>query len=335
MAKAFTSCITGVGRFEMVRRAALPPSLRQLMAFSGSERTMASFDLTVKVLNPITHQVEEIFSQVISQSSPRCPKVASGSATKLAASAFCRMGASRISRRLKAFPLVASGNLRRTCKVECGSRLCTGWRGLKAPTGTVWVAASNGSVRAITTRDGKYKANGASIDVNSDGIYVARDGALWNSTIGKGLLRVPYPDSLVGHHSPSDPAVQSFSERDGLTSNFSFKAIEDREGSIWIATTRGIDQFRKSVLTPVNLPQGAATYIALVADAAGRLLVGSDRLMRVTDGSAEVIDGAPTHVECAYRDPHGVIWLGGRNGLWHVSGTRFISTALPPGLDLL
>jgi len=82
-------------------------------------------------------------------------------------------------------------------------------------------------------------------------------------------------DSLVGHRSPSDPAVQSFSERDGLTSNFSFKAI-GTEGSIWIATTRGIDQFRKSVLTPVNLPQGAATYIALVADAAGRLLVGSD-----------------------------------------------------------
>jgi signal transduction histidine kinase/ligand-binding sensor domain-containing protein len=205
----------------------------------------------------------------------------------------------------------------------------------EAPNGTVWIAASNGSVRAITTRDGKYKANGTSIDVNSDGIYVAKDGALWISTIGKGLLRVPYPDSLVGHHSPSDRAVQSFSERDGLTSNFSFKAIGDREGSIWIATTRGIDQFRKSVLTPVNLPQGAATYIALVADAAGRLLVGSDRLMRVTDGSAEVIDGAPTHVECAYRDPNGVIWLGGRNGLWHVSGTRFISTALPPGLDLL
>src|ERR1700730_9153406 len=175
----------------------------------------------------------------------------------------------------------------------------------EAPNCTVWMAASNGSVRAITTRDGKYKANGPSIDVNSDGIYVAKDGPLWIATIGKGLLRVPYPDSLVGHHGPSDPAVQSFSERDGLTSNFSFKVIEDREGSIWIATTRGIDQFRKSILTPVNLPQRAATYIALVADAAGRLLVGSDMLMRVTDGSAEVIDGAPTHVECAYRDPNG------------------------------
>src|SRR6266436_1594209 len=205
----------------------------------------------------------------------------------------------------------------------------------EAPNGTVWMAASNGSVRAITSQDGKYRANGPSIDVNSDGIYVAKDGALWISTIGKGLLRVPYPDSLIGNHSPSDPAVESFSERDGLTSNFGFRVIEDREGSIWVATTRGIDQFRKSVLTPVNLPQGAATYIALVADGTGRLLVGSDRLMRVTDGSAEVIDGAPTHVECAYRDPNGVIWLGGRNGLWHVSGTRFISTALPPGLDLL
>jgi signal transduction histidine kinase/ligand-binding sensor domain-containing protein len=203
----------------------------------------------------------------------------------------------------------------------------------EAPNGTVWMAASNGSVRAISTRDGKYKANGASIDVNSDGIYLAKDGALWISTIGKGLLRVSYPDSLVGNHSPSDPAVESFSERDGLTSNFGFRVIEDREGSVWIATTRGIDQFRKSVLTPVNLPQKAATYIALVADAGGRLLVGSDRLIRATGGSAEVIDGAPTHVESAYRDPNGVIWLGGRNGLWHVSGTRFISTALPAGLS--
>jgi len=123
--------------------------------------------------------------------------------------------------------------------------------------------------------------------VNSDGIYVARDGALWISTIGKGLLRVPYPDSLVGHHSPSDPAVQGFSERDGLTSNFSFKAIGDRKAVSGSPPPGAIDQFRKSVLTPVNLPQGAATYIALVADAAGRPLVGSDRLMRVTDGSAE------------------------------------------------
>jgi len=205
----------------------------------------------------------------------------------------------------------------------------------EAPNGTVWMAASNGSVRAITSQDGEYRANGPSIDVNSDGIYVAKDGALWISTIGKGLLRVPYPDSLVGNHSPSDPAVESFSERDGLTSNFGFRVIEDREGSIWVATTRGIDQFRKSVLTPVKLPQGAATYIALVADGTGGLLMGSDRLMRVTHGSGEIIDGAPRHVECAYQDPSGVIWLGGRNGLWHISGTRFISTALPPGLDPL
>jgi signal transduction histidine kinase/ligand-binding sensor domain-containing protein len=205
----------------------------------------------------------------------------------------------------------------------------------EAPNGTVWMAASNGSVRAITSQDGEYRANGPSIDVNSDGIYVAKDGALWISTIGKGLLRVPYPDSLVGNHSPSDPAVESFSERDGLTSNFGFRVIEDREGSIWVATTRGIDQFRKSLLTPVKLPQGAATYIALVADGTEGLLVGSDRLMRVTHGSVEIIDGAPRHVECAYQDPNGVIWLGGRNGLWHISGTRFISTALPPGLDPL
>src|ERR1700676_2616260 len=47
----------------MVRRAALPPSLRRLMAFSGSERTMASFDLTVKVLNPTTQHTHKLFAR--------------------------------------------------------------------------------------------------------------------------------------------------------------------------------------------------------------------------------------------------------------------------------
>jgi len=63
--------------------------------------------------------------------------------------------------------------------------------------------------------------------------------------------------------------------------------------------------------------------------------VGSDRLMRITHGSGEIIDGAPRHVECAYRDPSGVIWLGGRNGLCMSRARASFPLFLPHGLDPL
>jgi ligand-binding sensor domain-containing protein len=198
----------------------------------------------------------------------------------------------------------------------------------QAPNGVIWMAASNDSVRAITALDGKLTPNGPAIHISSDGILFDSKGALWITTIGQGLLRVPSPDRLLEDRT----APQRFSEKDGLTSDFSFKAIEDREGSIWVATTKGLDQLRTSALTPVNLPQGA-TYISMVSDAAGRLTIGSDTVMRVIDGNARPVVGAPAHIECAYRDPSGAIWLGGQNGLWRVSGKQFISYPLPAGLN--
>ena len=119
-----------------MRRAALPPSLRLLMAFFGWERTMASLDLMVKVLNPTIRQPEEIFSQAISRSSPRWLAVVSGSATSLAELALCRMAASRISHRTKASPQAVFTHLRRTCKAECGPRLLMDWSVLKVLNGT-------------------------------------------------------------------------------------------------------------------------------------------------------------------------------------------------------
>jgi ligand-binding sensor domain-containing protein len=198
----------------------------------------------------------------------------------------------------------------------------------QAPNGVIWMAASNDSVRAITAPDGKLTSKGPAIHVPSEGILVDSKGALWITTIGQGLLRVPSPDRLADDRAAS----QRFSEKEGLTSDFSFKAIEDREGSIWVATTKGLDQFRTLAFTAVNLPRGA-TYISMVSDAAGRLTIGSDTVMRVIDGNARPVAGAPTHIECAYRDPNGTIWLGGQNGLWRVSGNHFISYPLPAGLN--
>jgi signal transduction histidine kinase len=35
------------------------------------------------------------------------------------------------------------------------------------------------------------------------------------------------------------------------------------------------------------------------------------------------------YISCAYRDPDGIVWLGGRDAIWHSSGSRWIRGTLP------
>ena len=200
----------------------------------------------------------------------------------------------------------------------------------EAPDGTVWLASVTGSVRAITTPDGQFEARGPKLSVASDGLHVDREGVLWVTTVGKGVLRIASPEETlsVRRHNQS---FEGFRAQNGLSGDFAFDAIEDREGSIWITTTDGLDQFRKVAFNQVQLPAGS-TYISIVMDRRGSLLIGSNRFLRVSDGFAKPMPDGPEHIEAAYRDEDGDVWLGGRDGLWRLSGSHFFPQPLPAGL---
>lgn len=59
------------------------------------------------------------------------------------------------------------------------------------------------------------------------------DGSLWMGTRGEGLLR----------YDPESGIFKRFTEQDGLPNNVTYKAIEDREGIIWITTNWGLSRF--------------------------------------------------------------------------------------------
>src|SRR5260370_14751972 len=193
------------------------------------------------------------------------------------------------------------------------------------------MASVRGWVRKVTRPDGSLLREYALIVAKSLGIAFTHDGALWIATVGDGVLRTPFPNQLPTNRKTFEDALEHYTERDGLGHDFSDTVVEDRERNVWVASSRGLDQFRWPKLIPIELTHGA-TYISMAEDPSGGLLVGSESLLRTVNGVVSRVLSTPSRIECAYRDPADQVWLGGVDGLWRLSGDRLIPYSLPRGL---
>jgi signal transduction histidine kinase/ligand-binding sensor domain-containing protein len=210
---------------------------------------------------------------------------------------------------------------------ETGARV--GWVGrlAQAPDGTVWVAELDGSVRPVVRPDGTLHTSAERLEVTSAGLVFDQEGSLWVSSLGEGLRRVAHPEQphLV---------VEHFTEKEGLSADYAWPLIEDREGNIWVGTSGGLDRFRPNTLVLAEFPRGAHDF-ALAAGDDGAIWAGTTNrpLMRLHGKQVELADVGP-EIHCAYRDAGGTVWLGTPEGLWRIEQGRPVHVAaLPPGLD--
>lgn len=155
-----------------------------------------------------------------------------------------------------------------------GINLLQGQALVDAPDGTLWVAETSRSVHPISLSRAK-QPNAFEMQVGSAAILFDTDGSLWITTLGDGMRRVPDPQKLRGQKiAEFSTAVESFTAKDGLTSDYEACIFRDREGSIWVGTTSGIDQFRRGALVPILMP-GSFAQKKLVAGDDGDIWVGS------------------------------------------------------------
>ncbi len=184
----------------------------------------------------------------------------------------------------------------------------------QAPDGAIWVAEADGGVRPLAGNGGASPASDPTGPSASAGLIFDRDGVLWATTLGTGLVR----------RSPARPgdAFEMFRRSDGLSSDYLQPLLEDREGNLWVGSSRGLDRFRHANLVQVAMPEGAQDF-AMVADG-DALLVGTRNhaLQRVDSVSRQPL-ALHSAITAMHRGTAGELWLGGPDGLWRMRGGRF------------
>ena len=188
----------------------------------------------------------------------------------------------------------------------------------EAPDGSAW-AAIDGSGRFLHLQHfegGNWVPRdypGIGIE-NSDvtTLFIDRDNALWIGTAHHGIFRAR--GDLVDH----------FDRTDGLSSDAVGGFFQDKEGTLWVVTSAGIDNFRDTLVTTYSMREGlsADSAVAVLGARDGTLWIINNyeslEYLRGNKVSAlQSTHGLPgRHVSTFYEDHAGKLWLGIDNNLW-------------------
>jgi ligand-binding sensor domain-containing protein/signal transduction histidine kinase len=135
-------------------------------------------------------------------------------------------------------------------------------------------------------------------------LLLDRENALWVGTSKNGIYRI-YRDK-----------VEHFGSTDGLSSDFVFKFFEDREGNVWVATTKGIDNFRQLRVASFSTHEGlsAEEVDAVFATRDGGVWVGGPSSMDLLrNGHVSFIlaeRGISGGATSFFEDHSGRLWVG-------------------------
>jgi len=155
------------------------------------------------------------------------------------------------------------------------------WIGLQQP---------NGNLQLQELRHGKWtphslpKAHGPPPSTNIT--FHDPEGALWIGTASNGVYRI------------FDDKIDHFSNADGLSSDSIEQFFQDREGVLWVATTKGIDSFRDLPVVSYSIKEG------LVSDSVSTILASHDGGVWI--GGAEALGFLKRDKLSAIRTNHGL-----------------------------
>ena len=209
--------------------------------------------------------------------------------------------------------------------------------------GTLWMAEGGYGVRPVPSRKKNEGRSGPAVLVGAPEITFDNQGSLWIATAGNGIRRVPYPERL---HPPKikgpsawqfhNSEVEAFTQQNGLTSDYIYCVLQDREGNVWMGGSGGLDRFRPSPvvsvpLQPISYP-GALPIPSLHSFTTSALAAGDQGALWVTGIGPQVLlkiqmDRIVTqlrdeYVDCAYRDPNGVVWLATPSSVLRLADER-------------
>jgi PAS domain S-box-containing protein len=190
--------------------------------------------------------------------------------------------------------------------------------------GSGLMVASDSVRQIVGTKAVDYPLPGAPLPLTAANLLRDRNGGLWIGTTAHGIVH-----SYEGKTS-------LFTHNDGLSSDHVNALFEDREGTIWVATSDGFDQFRELPVTSLSVKQGlsSASARSVLAARDGSIWIGTaDGLNRWNHGRMTIYrrrndPGLPDdEIQSLFEDERGRIWVSGYRGLAVFEKGKF--TAVP------
>jgi len=212
--------------------------------------------------------------------------------------------------------------------VDTGVRIDAVSQIAQAPDDAIWLAERHsGKLHRVVRHSVRFTATSTRLAAPAISLLFDRGGSLWLGTAGLGLLHVAQPDGLAAL-----AAASTFTEREGLSSDFVWKLVEDGEGNLWAGTATGLDRFRPRILMPTTFPAGALN-VALAPGADGSLWAGpaNGPALRWQAGRVRQT-GMPGPVNSALRDQDGAVWMAGPHGVWRARGAVLERVAALPAV---
>jgi signal transduction histidine kinase/ligand-binding sensor domain-containing protein len=254
-----------------------------------------------------------------------------------------REGTIWMARFLTRYSVCSLQQARLTCPGEDGGRGADIYGLFQDRSGTLWTGTANGVWRWTSGSPSSYQplgqqqANGIrAFGEDTDGsLLISYAGGLRRFVDGRAVLAYPFPSSIdagdvrflfrdrdrglwAGTSSRGllhihDGVTDVYSKTDGLTSDDVSAVVEDREGTVWVATADGLDGFRESAVVSYSVKQGLSNdrVTSVLASGDGSVWVGTfDGLNRLRNGRVTAYrDGFRGSIESLFEDSARRMWV--------------------------
>ena len=153
-------------------------------------------------------------------------------------------------------------------------------------------------------------------------LFVDRDRSLWMGTANNGVYRM------------HGERVDHFSSEHGLSGNDVHGFFEDREGNLWLTTSKGLDCFRESAVVSFSategLPSGGVATVLATDD--GTVWIGRTGSLDALRGDQVTSIPVPGGtVTALFQDHARRLWLGVKSMLAVYEHGRFRPVSRPDG----
>ena len=182
--------------------------------------------------------------------------------------------------------------------------------------GYLWLGTPNGLIRFDGSRFTPWTALSPDDALPSGPVHAivgSADGSLWVGLGGGGGV-VRIHQGRVFQHAKAEGAPP------GATA-----MIQDRQGTIWVATRSGLFRFANGRWTLLGNAHGysGVEAFSLYEDRAGRLWIGTaSGVYRRNGDSLELVDAQATNVQSLTEDANGAIWVTDARDIVHKLSAR-------------